>query len=96
MGWWEADAEGNSLQPDGGLFWGDEPADRLSDALDAIDRAFERELGRKPTLAELQSGLLFSARVRYEETPEPSTVKIVHRAGGVQWTTDAPLWEPRD
>lgn len=25
-----------------------------------------------------------------------ATVQVVHRAGGVQWTTESPLWEPGD
>lgn len=94
MGWWSADEEGNSLQADGSLVWGDEPADRMDDALDAIERSFVKEQGRKPTLAELQNGLLFSARVRYDEPP--ATVKVIHRAGGIQWETESPLWEMPD
>lgn len=68
MGWWEASDDGASLVPNGQLVWGDGPADILSDALDAIDKEFEQAWGRKPTLAEVQSGLLFSARPRYEVT----------------------------
>ena len=65
MGWWGANEEGDSLQPNGSLTWGDGPADIIDNALDEIDKQFEQAWGRKPTLAELQSGLMFSARVSH-------------------------------
>lgn len=66
MGWWDSDAEGHSFVQ-GGLKWGDGPADVIDSALEEIDRLFEVAWQRKPTLAEVQAGLLFSAKVRYEE-----------------------------
>jgi hypothetical protein len=66
MGWWDADEKGNSFAQ-GGLTWGDGPADVIDEALERIDTLFEQAWQRKPTLAEVQAGLMFSARVRYYE-----------------------------
>lgn len=81
MGWWLGDTEGNSLVLDGPLVWGDEPADALSGALDRIDEAFQRTYGRLPTIPELQAGLLFSARVRYEDEGEAADAKFIRKFG---------------
>lgn len=44
--------------------WGDNPADIIGDAIDAIVFAFEEDLGRKPTKQEIVNGLMFSLNVR--------------------------------
>lgn len=77
MGWWGANEGGDSLQPNGSLTWGDGPADIIDNALDEIDKEFEQAWGRKPTLAELQSGLLFSARVRYDGNEGDLAARVV-------------------
>jgi len=66
MGWWGTNEAGQVILPvaDSEMVWGDEPADKFDEALDLIDRAFLREVGRKPTMAEVKAGLLFSASTR--------------------------------
>lgn len=66
MGWWITDAEGNSLLREGDLWSGDAPADILGDAFDEIDREYEEQFGRKPSLAEIYASVRFVARVRYK------------------------------
>lgn len=69
MGYWNATPEGGSLVDDvTGLLWGDEPADIIDGALKEVIEVFERDSGRKPTLAELRAGLEFSAPVVLEST----------------------------
>lgn len=61
MGYWRAGPDGESLvMEETGIVWGDEPADIMADALEAIVRVFKRDVGRKPTEVELKSGLMFS------------------------------------
>lgn len=63
MGWWNAAANGESLQREPtGLVWGDGPADAMDDALARIQREFAEEWGRLPTKIELRAGLEFSLR----------------------------------
>lgn len=60
MGYWNQDAEGHSLIPEEtGMIWGDEPADILGDAVDEIIKTFSRDVGRRPTKAEMFAGLKF-------------------------------------
>ena len=66
MGWWKANEAGDSLINDGPLNWGDEPADAMDDCLDRVEQSFLTRFGRMPTIDEVKSGLLFSARPRYE------------------------------
>ena len=40
--------------------WGDEPADIMCDALEDIVKVFNKEVGRNPTVFELEYGLEFS------------------------------------
>lgn len=65
MGWWAANEAGDSFQ-DGGLVWGDVPADIMGNALEEIDKAFQESWGRKPTLTELIAGLKFTARISHD------------------------------
>lgn len=68
MGWWHAGEHGESLQTEPtGLAWGDGPADEMERALANITALFQGAWGRKPTVAELRSGLEFSLG-GYEET----------------------------
>lgn len=68
MGWWRATKDGGSLaMEETGLIWGDGPADVMGPALDAIIAQFEMEWNRKPTMDELISGVIFSARPLLEE-----------------------------
>lgn len=46
--------------------WGDQSADAMDYAIDAIVSAFESEFGRKPTKSELRYGLEFAISI-YEE-----------------------------
>lgn len=54
MGYWD-----NSKSFTGDLTWGDIPADILGDALDKINEAFKRDIGRSVTIGELKAGLGF-------------------------------------
>lgn len=62
MGYWSADAEGNSFAVNDGdeMLWGDAPADIMDVAVKDIRRTFREDTGREPTKAEVLSGLLFS------------------------------------
>ena len=61
MGYWNSAADGSSLQAeDTGIIWGDQPADILDDAIDAIVSKFTEDVGRVPTRAEMEAGWLFS------------------------------------
>lgn len=61
MGWWNAKANGASLQSDDtGILWGDGPADLMGDAVDRIVEEFERCVERRPTKVELRAGLEFT------------------------------------
>jgi len=66
MGYWSTNSQGHSfVEPHiegGDMMWGDSPADVLEDALDEVIRVFRSDLGRAPSLEELQAGLLFSAQ----------------------------------
>lgn len=67
MGYWHTDAEGHSLLPEPtGMVWGDTPADVMGNAIDEVVDAFQRDLGRPPTKAELEAGFKFSLAV-YED-----------------------------
>lgn len=77
MGWWEQDAEGNSLVVTGlpdekKLLWGDGPADVIDSALAQVKIEFLKDLGRMPSRAEIVAGIAFSTRVMDElaEVPE--------------------------
>lgn len=60
MGWWAQTPEGASLAFDTDMLWGDTPADIMSDAIEAIQKCFERDWGRKATAAEIMAGVKFS------------------------------------
>ena len=73
MGWWKQSAEGHSFAEDNELSWGDGPADIMGPALDRIFAEFKAKYGRKPTVEELQAGVMFSARpMLVEEVAEVS------------------------
>jgi hypothetical protein len=62
MGYWSTSLEGHSLQmfgdlnPDGSeMIWGDSPADALSAGLSRLIQRMHTELGRYPTVAELDA-----------------------------------------
>lgn len=63
MGYWKQSEQGASLQTEGDLIWGDQPADIMGDALEKIISVFEQDVGRPPTETEVKAGLLFSLRV---------------------------------
>jgi hypothetical protein len=44
--------------------WGDYPADIVGDVVDKLVEVFVEEVGRKPSKAELVSGLMFTLNVR--------------------------------
>jgi hypothetical protein len=71
MGWWEQDEEGNSFALGSGMYWGDGPADIMGEAVQQIVAEFEAAMRRKPTLAEMKAGLLFSLG-DYEDEEEAS------------------------
>jgi hypothetical protein len=50
--------------PGGPLTWGDIPADIIDNALDEIEKEFQRAWDRQATAEEIKAGLLFSLRVR--------------------------------
>lgn len=60
MGWWETNKNGNSFIMDTDMVWGDRPADVMDNAIEKIVKIFEDEVGRKPTLDELNAGFRFS------------------------------------
>ncbi len=60
MGYWKQNEQGESLQCEGDMIWGDQPADIMGHALDEIIATFHRDVGRKPTEVEIKAGLLFS------------------------------------
>jgi hypothetical protein len=62
MGWWNQDKDGHSFAEGSDLIWGDEPADAMGSALDSILNDFVRDVGRRPTRAEVHAGLDFSLR----------------------------------
>jgi hypothetical protein len=72
MGWWTATEDGGSFATSGNLVWGDSVADIMDEALEKIVKDFQDVYGRKPTQAELISGLLFSMPTTLEEVPEVS------------------------
>ena len=63
MGYWKQNEEGHSLQCEGDMIWGDQPADIMGAALKEIIDVFQRDQERLPTEAEIKAGLLFSLRV---------------------------------
>jgi hypothetical protein len=71
MGWWMQDAEGHSFADGGELLWGDGPADTLDAALEEIIKEFEDTYRRRPTKAELRSGLEFGIG-NYDENKVPA------------------------
>lgn len=52
MGWWKESANGRSVE------LGDEPLDRIHEAIDAVSRVYLEDVGRKPTLEEFRQTLL--------------------------------------
>lgn len=52
MGWWQEKAKGKTLD------LGDEPLDHVFDAILAVSRVYEKEVGRKPTIEEFRQTLL--------------------------------------
>lgn len=64
MGYWSTCEHGHSFcesdedQPE--MIWGDEPADLMGDALAEIFKAFQRDVGRMPTIEEVIGGVKFS------------------------------------
>jgi hypothetical protein len=58
MGYWN-----NNKPETEGEVWGDAPADIMDDAVAAIVWAFVRDMGRKPTKQEIQTGLRFSLSI---------------------------------
>lgn len=44
--------------------WGDQPADTMGYAIDAIIAQFEEAFGCKPTKTEIRNGLMFSLNAR--------------------------------
>jgi len=77
MGWWEQDEDGNSFAIGSGMIWGDGPADTMDDAIEQIVAQFIEEAGRKPTVAELKGGLLFSLGAYEEDSGAPSPMRGV-------------------
>jgi hypothetical protein len=72
MGWWSQDEQGHSFAQAEGedMLWGDEPADILDNAIDAITVSFQAAHGRRPTRSELLAGMKFSlGGDRFEEAP---------------------------
>jgi hypothetical protein len=67
MGYWKQSANGESLQLEGDLIWGDQPADILDAALKEIIAVFKRDRERAPTADEIKAGLLFSLRIALRE-----------------------------
>jgi hypothetical protein len=68
MGYWNTARDGTSFSDkDGDLLWGDHPADLMSDALDAIAKAFAEQVERPVTLAELRAGLEFALMGKPDE-----------------------------
>lgn len=66
MGYWRMNEQGQSLQTEGDMIWGDQPADIMGNALQEIISVFLRDQGRPPTEAEVKAGLLFSLHVALE------------------------------
>lgn len=62
MGYWKQDAEGHSFSGDGSMVWGDAPADYIDDGIAQAIHAFQADVGRLPTAAELTAGIQFSLR----------------------------------
>lgn len=62
MGYWAANPQGGLDLAGTGTerIWGDDPADILGDAFAAVARVFLRDVGRKPTEAELLAGAQFA------------------------------------
>lgn len=52
MGWWEETAKGRKI------VLGDEPLDRVHDAIAAVSQSYLEDVGRKPTLEEFRRTLL--------------------------------------
>jgi hypothetical protein len=74
MGYWKmagthSDLFGRAEPEEITGWWGDSPADTFGDAIDEIVEAFQRDLGRMPTKAEIVNGLMFSLQVR-DEIPD--------------------------
>lgn len=71
MGYWNADPENATLSPvPAETVWGDLPADVFDEAIRQIVVAFQHDVGRKPTKAELRAGLEFSLGVYKDPAPE--------------------------
>lgn len=87
MGWWSQDNEGHSFadamagETVVGV-WGDEPADILDNALDAISEVFMGTWGRLPSRAEMESGIKFSMATR-NFPYEPGAGKPVQQVEGM-------------
>ena len=70
MGWWTMNKKGHSFAHNESgpeMLWGDSVADTMDAAIASIIKDFQDDWGRKPTMAELRSGLEFSARVTLED-----------------------------
>lgn len=68
MGWWSAGPSGQSLvMEETGMLWGDEPADIMGDAVQHVVQSFEENVGRRPTLKEIRSGLEFALGIYNED-----------------------------
>jgi hypothetical protein len=52
MGWWQEEVKGKPIE------LGDEPLDLLHEAVAAVARVYQKERGRKPTMAEFGQSLL--------------------------------------
>jgi hypothetical protein len=56
MGYWNTTAEGGSLQVgDTDMLWGDQPADIIDEAIEKLIERLTKELGRYPTVEELDA-----------------------------------------
>lgn len=59
MGYWDT-----GFNEDGSdSIWGDQVADIMDEAIEAIVKEFKEATGRKPTLTEMQKGLNFSLSI---------------------------------
>lgn len=86
MGYWEQNEEGHSFSDREAadkppMIWGDQPADLVDTAIQAIIAVFVKDIGRLPSRAEMMAGLTFSTAIlslpdRPEDSPEVSDEDI--------------------